>query len=222
MDLRSYNFGHCIGNAHYRATTPIRFGCESVYPPIPGNLRDSERRLSGWVAYVYLLIATFRKRHFRPLAFLQEVQTCYNGSTAPCTSTAVRIAYLIAGCNNDLPWIEADLQSKIGISPPQQVLSQLTEEDDYGFGAGAPGSLLRKKLITIQTVGVYQAFQKAQIQDGSGNIMGQTAMTFDQGGVTATTGTPQHTNPTVGRGNPTEIQYNRQSLAANHPTGSKF
>jgi hypothetical protein len=32
-------------------------------------------------------------------------------------------------------------------------------------------------------------------------------MTFDQGSVTPTTGTPQHSNPTVGRGNPTTISY---------------
>src|SRR6202007_2084893 len=58
-----------------------------------------------------------------------------------------------------------------------------------------------------QTVGTYQAIQTAQIQDGSGHILAQTQMTFDQGSVTGTTGTPQHQNPTVGRGNPTTISY---------------
>jgi len=120
---------------------------------------------------------------------LQEIQTV--GSTGPRTVTTI------------LPG-SANLQSQVVSS--YNSYGQLTEEDDYDFGRGAPGALLRKKLITIQTVGTYQAIQTAQIQDGSGNVLRQTQMTFDEPGhLTSTSGTPQHTNPTVGRGNPTTI-----------------
>ena len=141
---------------------------------------------------------------------LQEIQACYNGSSAPCPGTAVgsiasqSVTAIFPGSGG--------LQSKVVTS--YNSYGQLSEEDDYGYGAGAPGSLLRKKLITIQTVGTYQAIQTAQIQDGSGNVKAQTTMTFDQGRVTATTGTPQHANPTVGRGNPTTISYLVQGSAA--------
>ena len=138
---------------------------------------------------------------------LQTVNTCYNGSASPCTSTAVALPIASQAITTILPG-SANLQSKVVSS--YNSYGQLTEEDDYGYGTGGPGSLLRKKVITIQTVGTTHAIQVAQIQDGSGIILSQTTMTFDEGpggGVTATSGTPQHTNPTVGRGNPTTISY---------------
>jgi len=134
---------------------------------------------------------------------LQEVQTCYNAGTTLCTGTAVAMPISKQTITAILPGTTA-LESQVVSS--YNVYGQLSEEDDFGYGSGAPGSLLRKKLITIQTVGTYQAIQTAQIQDGSGNVKAQTTMTFDQGSVTATTA-PQHTNPTAGRGNPTTISY---------------
>jgi RHS repeat-associated protein len=135
---------------------------------------------------------------------LQEVQACYNGSASPCTSTAVALPIGSQSAITILPG-SGGLQSEVVTF--YNGYGQLTEEDDYGYGAGAPGSVLRRKLISIQTVGTYQAIQTAQIQDGLGNVKAQTTMTFDQGSVTATSGTPQHSNPTVGRGNPTTISY---------------
>jgi RHS repeat-associated protein len=135
---------------------------------------------------------------------LQEVQTCYNGSAMPCTGIAVATPINQQSVNTQIPGRGlGEFQNNFYNS-----YGQLTEEDDYDFGNGAPWKLLRKKLITIQTVGTYQAIQTAQVQDGSGNVKAQTQMTFDEPNhLTATTGTPQHTNPTVGRGNPTTISY---------------
>jgi RHS repeat-associated protein len=133
---------------------------------------------------------------------LQEVQTCYGGSAMPCAGIAVATPINQRSVNTQIPGR--------GMGEFQNYLyngfGQLTEEDDYDYGNGAPWILLRKKLITIQTVGTYQAIQTAKIQDGSGNVKAQTTMTFDQGSVTATSA-PQHQNPTVGRGNPTTISY---------------
>jgi RHS repeat-associated protein len=145
---------------------------------------------------------------------LETVYTCYNGSASPCTGTAILMPIASQAVTTILPG-SANLQSKVVSS--YNSYGQLTEEDDYGYGSGAPGALLRKKVITIQTVGTTQAIQTAQIQDGSGNVKAQTTMTFDEGpggGVTATSGTPQHTNPTVGRGNPTTISYLVQGSTA--------
>jgi RHS repeat-associated protein len=150
---------------------------------------------------------------------LETVYTCYNGSASPCTSTAVTLPIASQAVTNILPG-SANLQSKVVSS--YNTYGQLSEEDDYAYGTGAPGSLLRKKLITIQTVGTYQAIQTAKILDGSGNTLAQTTMTFDQGNVTATSGTPQHTNPTVGRGNPTTISYLVQGSTALTKTFTYF
>jgi RHS repeat-associated protein len=136
---------------------------------------------------------------------LQEVQTCYNTGTTLCTGTAVAMPISKQTVTTILPGTTS-LESQVISS--YNSYGQLSEEDDYGYGAGAPGSLLRKKLITIQTVGTYQAIQTAKIQDGSGNLWAETTMTFDEPpSPVATSGTPQHQNPTVGRGNPTTIHY---------------
>lgn len=135
---------------------------------------------------------------------LETVNTCYNGSASPCTGTAVSLPILSKTVTTILPG-SSNLESKVAST--YNIYGQLTEEDDYDFGSGAPASLLRKKLNTIQTVGNYQAIQQTQIQDGSGNVVSKTTMTFDQGSVTTTSGTQQHQNPTVGRGNPTTISY---------------
>ena len=152
-------------------------------------------------------------------SLLQEVQTCYNGATMLCTSTAVSLPISSQSILTILPGSK-NLQSKVATT--YNSYGQLTEEDDYDFGQGAPPSTpIRKKIITIQTVGTYQAIQTAQIQDGSGHVLTQTQMTFDQGSVTATTGTPQHQNPPVGRGNPTTISYLVGGSRCFPPCGNK-
>jgi RHS repeat-associated protein len=135
---------------------------------------------------------------------LQELQTCYNGSTTPCTGTAITLPIASQAVTTIFPG-SGGLQSKVISS--YNSYGRLSEEDDYGFAAGTPGSLFRKKIIQLQTVGTYNAVQYALIADGSGNVLSQTNMTFDEGNPTPTTGTPQHQNPTVGRGNPTTITY---------------
>jgi RHS repeat-associated protein len=136
---------------------------------------------------------------------LETVYTCYNASASPCTGTAVSLPISAQTITTILPGA-SNLQSKIVSS--YNNYGQLTEEDDYPYGSGSPGTTaIRKKVITIQTVGNTHAIQVAKIQDGSANTLAQTTMTFDQGSVTTTSGTPQHTNPTIGRGNPTTISY---------------
>jgi RHS repeat-associated protein len=146
---------------------------------------------------------------------LQTVYTCYNGSASPCTGTALSLPIGSQTVTTILPG-SFNLQSKIASF--YNTYGQLSEEDDYDYGSGGPGSLLRKKLITIQTVGTYQAIQTAKIQDGIGTTLAQTTMTFDQGSVTTTSGTPQHTNPTIGRGNPTTISYMANSSTSVYKT----
>jgi hypothetical protein len=118
--------------------------------------------------------STLRTSHL-----LQETQTCYNGSASPCPSTAITLPISSQAVITILPG-SPDLESKVATS--YNSYGQLTEEDDYDFGKGAPSSTAaRKEIITIQTVGTYHAIQTAQTQDGSGHVWAQTQMTFDEG-----------------------------------------
>lgn len=136
---------------------------------------------------------------------LETVNTCYNGAASPCTGTAVSLPISSRTMTTILPG-SANLQSKVATS--YNSYGQLTEEDDYDYGTGAPASTpSRKEIITILTVGTDQAIQTSQIQDGSGNVLAQTQMTFDENTPTPTSGTLQHQNPSGGRGNPTTISY---------------
>jgi RHS repeat-associated protein len=130
---------------------------------------------------------------------LQEAQTCYNGSASPCTSTAptapisqISAISILAGSGN-LQSRHVDFLNSYSIT---------TEKDDYDYGSGAPGALLRKTLITYANLGTYlQVFpQTVTIKDGNGNIKYRKDMTYDQysGGLTCVTGAPEHDDTNYG------------------------
>jgi len=133
---------------------------------------------------------------------LQTVNTCYNGSASPCTGYGNIIANCVAICNNDTPG-SANLQSKVVTS--YNGYGQLIERTISLRQRRAGPTAIRKKVITIQTVGTYQAIQVAKILDGSNNILAQTTMTFDQGSVTPTSGHRSTRIPVPGKS--TTISY---------------
>jgi len=137
---------------------------------------------------------------------LQTTYTCYNGATSPCNSTA--IALPITQRTQIVQWPGAGgLESKTSTTFNSYGLP--TEADEYAYGAGAPGALVRKTLTTYASLGnnIVNRPATVTVQDGSGNVKSQTTYSYDEGIVTATSGTPQQVSVTGSRGNATTIAY---------------
>jgi hypothetical protein len=89
-----------------------------------------------------------------PANLLRSWNTCYNSSTSPCTSTAVA-----------LPILRRTVIDQYGSSGLQckhdyfyNTFGLSTEQDDYDYGTGAPGPLLKKTAVTYASIGNIQAF----------------------------------------------------------------
>jgi RHS repeat-associated protein len=137
---------------------------------------------------------------------LATSNTCYNGSTSPCTSTAVvlpitQIAQvsIVPGTNN-LQSKRVALYNAYGLT---------TEFDEYDFGSGAPPSTpLRKTLTSYASLGngIVSMPASVTVKDGSNNVKAQTTLTYDQSTPVAPSGTtPQHVAVSGSRGNVTTI-----------------
>ena len=137
-----------------------------------------------------------------PSNLLLTVFTCYNGTAPPCNSTVVSSITQKTVYSQWPSGLEAETNgfyNSLGLP---------TEEDDYDYGSGSPGSVLRKVLTSYASLGNYIADRPASItvQNGSGATMAQTNYTYDQGSLQPTTGTPQHVAVSGSRGNATTIQ----------------
>jgi hypothetical protein len=132
--------------------------------------------------------------------------TCYNGNVTSCNSTAITLP--ITQRTSFLQWPgTGGLQSRRDTFYNSYGL--VTERDEYAYGAGAPGALVRKTLTTYAALsnGIVNRPATITVQDGSGNVKSQTTYTYDQGTVTATSGTPQHVSVSGSRGNATTVSY---------------
>jgi len=132
---------------------------------------------------------------------LKTLITCYNGSTPNCNSTAITLPITHRTITDQLPG--AGLQCKYNYD--YNSFGLLTEEDDYDFGIGAPGPLIREQTDTFKGVGNAQARQVSTIHDGSAHVISQTTFNYDETPVVATTGTPQHISVGSARANVTSI-----------------
>jgi len=137
-----------------------------------------------------------------PSNLLLTVLTCYNGATPPCTNSVSSIGQKSVYTQ----WpsgreSETNVLYNNGLDLP-------TEQDDYDYGSGSPGGLLRKILISYASLGNYIADKPASVtvQNGSGTTVAQTNYTYDQGSVQPTSGTPQHVAVSGSRGNATTVQ----------------
>jgi RHS repeat-associated protein len=137
-----------------------------------------------------------------------EIQTCYNTGTTSCTNTAVAlpiskktVTTLLSGASS---WANALTSQHIYNF---NAGGSLTEQDDYDYGVGAVGSLLKKTTITYATLGNITSFrQQVTVTDGAGATVSQTVYNYGNA-VTGTTGTPQHTSPVGSRGNLLSVNY---------------
>ena len=137
---------------------------------------------------------------------LKTVYTCYNGAASPCNSTAISQPITRRTVFRQWPGT-GGLESETNTT--YNTYGLVTEKDEYAYGAGAPGSLVRKMLTTYATLGngIVSMPASVTIEDSGGNIKSQTSYTYDQGSVTATSNTPQHVDISGSRGNATTISY---------------
>jgi RHS repeat-associated protein len=154
---------------------------------------------------------------------LLTTNTCYNGAASPCNSTAVALPITQRATISRLPGNQqskhADLYSTYGMP---------TESDDYDYGAGAPGALIKKVLIAYASLGNINAFQQqvtvcngtstSSACNGTGTVVSQTSYNYDETALTPTSGTPQQTTVSGLRGNLTTVTYPVGTSAASHNT----
>jgi RHS repeat-associated protein len=133
---------------------------------------------------------------------LKTLITCYNGNTSNCNTTAITLP--ITQRTVTLQW-PGGKQSKGNTL--YNSFGLVTENDEYDYGNGAPGGLLRQTLTTYAALGNNISNRPATVtvKDGSGIIKAQTTYSYDQGTVTTTSGTPQHASVSGSRGNATTI-----------------
>ena len=137
---------------------------------------------------------------------LVTLNTCYNGSASPCTGTPVGLPISEVAATTILPGA-SNLESETATMYNSYGLG--TETDEYDFGSGAVGTLTRKTITTYNTTltnGIYDHPAMVQVETGAGTVVSQTNYHYDQTGVTATSGTPQHGSVSGSRGNLTTLQ----------------
>lgn len=131
---------------------------------------------------------------------LKTTLFCYNGNTAGCNSVA--ISQPITQRNVYVQWPgSGGLESEIVTS--YNTYGLVTEVDEYGYGTGAPGSLLRKTITTYATLGNGIVSQPASVtvENASGTTVAQTKYTYDSNALTPVTGVAQHDDTNYGIGN---------------------
>lgn len=138
---------------------------------------------------------------------LRTTTICYNTNTTNCSTTAVNSPITQRNVSTTLPG-SANLQSQSIYK--YNTSGMLTEQDDYDWGSGAVGSLLKKTVITPNTSlgnNITAFRQSVVVTNGSGTTVSQTNYNYDETSVTTTSGTPQHISISGSRGNLTSINY---------------
>jgi RHS repeat-associated protein len=137
---------------------------------------------------------------------LQTVYTCYNGAAHPCNNTAISLP--IAQITVTNAWASGQTSQTVS---SYNTYGLPTEVDEYGYGSGSVGSLIRKTLTSYASLGNNindRPSSVAVYAAGASNPSSQTTYNYDQGSVTATSGTPQHVSVSGARGNVTTTTYN--------------
>ena len=142
---------------------------------------------------------------------LKEIQICYNTNTTNCTSTAVSPTITQRSITTHLSGAGSWASSKTSQSIfKYNSLGSLIEQDDYDYGVGSPGSLLKKTAISYATLTNISTFrQQVTVTDGTGATVSKINYNYGDT-VTATSGTPQHTTPSGSRGNLLSVNYYTQ------------
>jgi RHS repeat-associated protein len=129
---------------------------------------------------------------------LQTVKTCYNGNTSNCTSTAITLPITQ---RNATTVLSGGLQSEH--DDFWNIYGAPTETDDYDYGSGGRGPLLKRVLATYATnLGSITAFRQTVTTcngtgssptcNGTGTPVAQVVYNYDETTPTTTSLTPQH------------------------------
>jgi len=142
---------------------------------------------------------------------LKTTFTCYNGAAVPCNSAAITLP--IASRAHYVQW-PGGLESETHTT--YNTYGSVTEKDQYAYGAGAPGAIVRKTLTTYASLGngIVSMPATVTVEDSSNNVHSQTSYSYDQTAVTATSGTPQQVAISGSRGNATTVSYLVQGSTA--------
>jgi RHS repeat-associated protein len=145
---------------------------------------------------------------------LSTTITCYNGvsvtTPSSCYNTAVASWITRTTVFRYLP-TSSGSQAETDTIYDSTGHGLVKEVDDYDYGSGAVGSLIRKTLTTYGTYngsacvalgnGIVDRPCMVTVKDNGGNTKAQTTYAYDETSVAATTGTPQHIAITGSRGN---------------------
>jgi RHS repeat-associated protein len=149
---------------------------------------------------------------------LETIYTCYNGNTTTSTCDSTTVAVPISQ-RTVFPQWPGGQQSRNDTF--YNTYGLVTEYDEYAYGSGAPGSMVRKTLTSYASLtnGIVDKPASVTVENGSGHIVvaAKTTYCYDEGtpsgtstcaaagSPTPTSGTPQHVAVTGSRGNLTTI-----------------
>jgi RHS repeat-associated protein len=144
---------------------------------------------------------TERKVYQGTTTLLEDDVTCYNGNIANCNTTAIT-----------LPITQQLVTKTLGTQVCQHIYKYnssglMTEQDDYDYGNGSPGLVIRKQHLSYASLGnnIIDKPLVVDVTNSSDGLLSQTTFSYDAGSVTPTNGTPQHVGVTGSRGNLTGI-----------------
>jgi YD repeat-containing protein len=131
---------------------------------------------------------------------IQTSTLCYNGAAAPCDSTPVTPPILRRTAITQNNFGQQSKTDKF-----YNATGDITEEDLYDFGQGAPGPLLKKTLTAYAALGnnILDKPASATVYDGAGHQTAQTLFGYDEAPLVATSGVPKHVAVSGSRGNVT-------------------
>src|SRR5208337_880002 len=129
----------------------------------------------------------------RQVAGLETVFTCYNNTVNPCTSLSNSTPITLPITCRNVTTSIGGLESEVMTTYNSYGLP--TRVDEYDYGSGAVGSLLRTTTTaynTSLTNNIYDRPSTIQVKNASGTALSTTSISYDQTGVTITSGTPSH------------------------------
>ena len=137
---------------------------------------------------------------------LQTVNTCYNGATPPCP-TAVITSFPPGQVTTST--IPGGYTLQAWQTTTYNTYGLPLTFDEYSYGNGAQGGLVRSTVTAYASLGneIVDMPKSVSVYNLNGGLVVQTNYTYDQGTVTATSGTPQHASISGSRGNATTVQY---------------
>jgi len=109
---------------------------------------------------------------------LEDVVTCYNSNTSSCNTTAVTLPITQITATTTLGSVKSQNNTNINS------YGLPTEVDQYGYGSGSPGGLIRKILTTYNTslTNIYDRASVVQTKDNGGTIQAHRTYSYNSTG----------------------------------------